>query len=130
VSDAGRGPKGDKGDSGEGMNRGTRYAMVFLFFLAMAIGVAALVRANLEADTASTQARAANARAHAQCKFDADIGGVPVTVSTTGKPSKLGVTIVSDARVAWHLAGCSSPMLGAPAPSFVKWAPFYKLPVN
>ncbi len=57
------------------------------------------------------------------CKFDADLGGAPIAVSpATGKPSLLGVTIVSDARVEWHGLGCPG-RLTPPAPSF-------KLPDN
>src|SRR5260221_1932890 len=64
------------------------------------------------------------------CKFDADLGGAPIMVNpATGKPSLLGVTIISDARVEWHALGCPGK-LPPPAPSFAKWSRFYKLPDN
>lgn len=66
----------------------------------------------------------------ASCHFNADLGTVPVSVNPkTGQASLLGVSIVSDARVAWHRLGCDG-RLAAPAPSFVRWARFYKLPLN
>src|SRR5258706_11780239 len=55
------------------------------------------------------------------CKFDADIGGAPIAVNpATRKPSLLGVTIVSDARVAWHGLGCPGK-LAPPSRSFARW---------
>src|SRR5258706_13312817 len=51
------------------------------------------------------------------CKFDADLGGAPIMVNpATGKPSLLGVTIVSDARVEWHGLGCPGKPPPPPPP--------------
>jgi hypothetical protein len=78
-------------------------------------------------------ARAVNSvrqQARAECRFDADLGGAPVAASpATGKPSLLGVTIVSDARVAWRQLGCTG-RLPAADPSFIKWARYYRLPAG
>ena len=103
--------------------KGNWVAVIALLVLVLVMGGGNLLATYLLAG-------AANAHARAQCKFDADIGGVPVTLAANGKPSRLGVTIVSDARVAWHTAGCPDPALGPPAPSFAKWARAYRLPVN
>ena len=62
------------------------------------------------------------------CKAAADIGSAPVAINpATGKASLLGVSIVADYRQIWHGNGCTTPMLGPPAPSFVRWAKFYGL---
>lgn len=78
-------------------------------------------------------ARAVNGLAkqqHAQCKFYDDIGGSPITVQgSTVKPSLLGVSIVSDARVAWHQLGCRGTQQPA-SESFLHWAAYYHLPTG
>src|SRR5258706_3050080 len=62
------------------------------------------------------------------CKFDADLGGAPIMVNpATGKPSLLGVTIVSDARVEWHGLGCPGKLPPTPPP-FPTRAPRYTPP--
>lgn len=101
---------------------GAARAVVFLFAVSLAIG-------GLNFFWTSREVNAANARAQAQCAFNADLGPVPVTVPKTGKPSLLGVKIISDARVAWHLARCPG-RLAPPAPSFVQWAGYYHLPAG
>lgn len=64
------------------------------------------------------------------CRFDGDLAGVPITLNpATRRASELGVKIVSDSRVAWRLAGCPG-RLASPAPSFLRWARFYRLPVK
>lgn len=66
----------------------------------------------------------------AQCRFDADLGGVPVSINpATHEASVLGVKIVSDSRVAWRLAGCPGTLPRA-TPSFLRWAKFYHLPTG
>jgi hypothetical protein len=73
---------------------------------------------------------AANARARAQCHFDAHLGGAPLTVNPkTGKAALLGVQIISDARVAFRQAGCEGRLPPAD-PSFLHWAAYYKLPAG
>ena len=62
------------------------------------------------------------------CKFYDDLGAAPVA-EVNGKASLLGVTIVSDARVAWHEGGCPGEQQAASS-SFLKWAKVYKLPVD
>jgi hypothetical protein len=66
-------------------------------------------------------------RTAAACNFYQDLSGIPVAVSaTTGKPSELSVGIVAHAREAFRGSGCAG-ILPPPAPSFVKWAPYYHL---
>jgi hypothetical protein len=122
-----RGPKGERGEQGlpgmPGMTRGARRGFVYLSVLMLLLAAANLV-------FTSRQTGASDARARAQCRFDADLGGAPVAVvPKTGKPSQLGVTIVSDARVAWHQAGCTGQLPG-PSPSFRQWAAYYHLPAG
>ena len=105
------------------MTRGARYSAVFLFVFSVLLATANLL-------WSSRQYSQANARTRAQCQFDADIGGAPIAVNVaTGKASVLSVTIVSDARVAWHHLGCPGA-LAPPDPSFAHWAAYYRLPVN
>jgi hypothetical protein len=66
---------------------------------------------------------------HAQCKFYDDLGSSPITAVPGAKASILGVSLVSDARVAWHRLGCSGTQQPA-APSFLQWAAYYKLPAD
>lgn len=101
---------------------GASRAVVALFVLAFLL-------AGLNFFWTSHQVNTANTRAQAQCQFDADLGAAPITPPAGGKPSVLGVTIISDARVAWHRAGCPG-RLAPPDPSFVKWAARYKLPAG
>lgn len=65
-----------------------------------------------------------------QCRFDADLSGVPVTLNpATHQASLLGVKIVSDSRVAWRVAGCPGTLPPA-SRSFTRWARFYHLPAG
>jgi hypothetical protein len=103
------------------MSRGARYAAVALLLLTLIVGAANLLATFGEVG-------ALRSAVLTQCKFNADLGAAPIVVSPeTGKASLLGVTIVSDARVAWRGLGCTG-LLPAPAPSFVRWAKFYHLP--
>jgi hypothetical protein len=120
-----RGPKGERGEQGlPGMSRGARRAFTYLLILIILLTALNLL-------WTSRQTGEANRRAQAQCRFDADLGGAPAPVAgaTTGKPSLLAVTIVSDARVAWHQTGCAGH-LDAPSPSFRRWAAYYRLPAG
>jgi hypothetical protein len=120
-----RGPRGERGEAGArgpGMPRAVLRALAYLAAVMLLLTAANLLWTSL-------QAGAASRRAQAQCSFDADLGGAPVgTDPKTGKASLLGVTIVSDARTAWHQAGCSGQLPG-PSPSFRQWAAYYRLPV-
>jgi hypothetical protein len=122
-----RGPKGDQGDQGKrgpGIPRAVLRGFVYLSVLMLLLTAANLV-------FTSRQTGASDARARAQCRFDADLGSAPAPVAgaATGKPSLLAVTIISDARVAWHQAGCAG-QLAAPSPSFRQWAAYYHLPAS
>ena len=121
-----RGPKGDRGEQGRqgpGLPRAVLLGFVYLSVLMLLLAGANLL-------FTSRQVSAADARARAQCGFDADIAGVPVTVSpATAKASLLSVKLVSDARVAWRQAGCTG-LLAAPSPSFRQWAAYYRLPAG
>lgn len=105
------------------MTAGARHAVIFLFALSM-------ILAGLNFLWTATAVNDAESRARALCAFDAHLGMAPLTLNpATGKPSLLGVQIISDARVAWRQAGCEG-RLPPPAPSFAKWAAYYKLPVG
>lgn len=119
-----RGPQGDRGPKGEpGMSRGARLGFTYLSVLMLALAAANLL-------WTSRQVGVLNAKTSAQCQFDADLGGAPVTVSPrTGRPAVLAVSIVSDARVAWRQTGCPGA-LPPPDPSFLRWAAFYRLPAG
>jgi hypothetical protein len=104
------------------MPRAVRLGFVYL-------SVLTLLLAGLGLFWTSRQVSEANARAQAQCAFNADLGPVPVTIPASGKPAILGVKIISDARIAWRRAGCPG-RLAPPAPSFVRWARFYHLPAG
>lgn len=119
-----RGPKGERGEQGlPGMSRGARLGFVYLSVLMLLLAGANLLWTSL-------QTGAANAKTQAQCRFDADLGSAPVAVDPkTGKPSLLAVTVVSDARTAWHQTGCPG-QLDAPSPSFRRWAAYYRLPAG
>lgn len=105
------------------MTSGAAHAVVFLFILSLAVGA-------LNFFWTSRVVSGANTRARALCQFDAHLGSAPVSLNpSTRKASLLGVQIVSDARVAWRMAGCEG-RLPAPDPSFVKWARYYKLPAG
>ena len=97
-------------------------AFVFLSVLTLLVGA-------LNFYWTSRLAAANTARARAQCAFDADLAPLPVTIPKTGNPSVLGVKLISDARVAWRLAGCPG-QLGPPDPSFTRWARYYHLPAG
>jgi hypothetical protein len=103
------------------MTAGARRAIIGLAVTGVAVNAATVVLA--ARDVAGLRTAVLT-----QCKFDADLGGAPVAVSpATGKPSLLGVTIVSDARIAWYGLGCPG-RLAPPAPSFGRWAAYYHLP--
>jgi len=121
-----KGQKGDKGETGaagQGMTRGARRAVIFLFALAVAL-------AGMNLLFTSVTVNHLRSAVLAQCQFNADLGAAPVTVSpSTGRASRLGVLIISDSRTAWHGLGCPG-RLPPPAPSFAKWAKTYHLPVG
>ncbi|HSZ38458.1 MAG TPA: hypothetical protein VK817_00725 [Trebonia sp.] len=118
-----KGERGEAGARGPGLSWGTRRGFVYLSLLMLLLTALNLL-------WTSRQTGASNARAGAQCHFDADLGGAPVAADPkTGKPSLLAVTIVSDARTAWHQAACAG-QLPAPSPSFRQWAAAYNLPAG
>lgn len=124
-----RGDKGDKGDAGQtgaagaGITPGALRAVIFLFAFT-------LLLAGLNLLFTSSQVNDLRTSVLTQCRFDADVGSVPVATSpATGQASKLGVSLVSDSRVAWHGLGCPGK-LAPPQPSFVKWAKYYHLPIG
>jgi len=104
------------------MSDTSRRAVVALFVLSLLIG-------GLNFFWTSRQVNEATTRARALCRFDADLGAAPLTVPAGAKASRFGVLIISDARTAWHRAGCPG-RLAPPAPSFIRWARFYHLPAG
>lgn len=114
--------RGDPADPSTGMSAGARHAVIFLFVFAVALAGVNLLFTAMDVNRLRDAV-------HAQCQFSADLGSAPIMVSPSGKPSRLGVTIVSDSRVAWHGLGCPG-RLPPPAPSFAHWAAVYHLPVG
>lgn len=105
------------------MTRGARWAAIGLLILTLITGGANLLATYLEVS-------AVRGAVKAECHFNYDLGGVPITVNpATGKASVLGVKIVADSRAAWRGLGCPG-RLPSPSPSFVKWALYYHLPAN
>ncbi len=119
-----RGLRGERGERGApGMSNGVRRGFVYLLVLILVLEGANLV-------WTSRETGAVNAKAQAQCRFDADVGAAPVGIDPkTGRASQLGVSIVSDARTAWRQSGCAG-QLPAPSPSFRQWAAYYRLPAG
>jgi hypothetical protein len=118
-----RGEPGRQGEPGPGLSPLRAYGIVVLFALAFLVAVAAVTGVVTEVSALQREVRS-------QCKFDADLAGVPVSLNpATNKPSVLGIKIVSDSRVAWRQAGCPGT-LPAPSPSFTRWARFYHLPTG
>jgi hypothetical protein len=116
--------RGEKGDKGEpGITSGARRGIAYLFIFIALIAAISLIYTTLTADHLHVELQS-------QCQFDADLGGVPVSLNpATGRASVLGVKIVSDSRVAWHQAGCPG-RLAPPSPSVARWAKFYHLPTG
>jgi hypothetical protein len=105
------------------ISAGARNALIILIGLGLALNMITII-------FSAREVGALRSAVQAQCLFDADLGGVPVMVNpATGKAAKLGVTIISDARVAWYGLGCPGA-LAPPSPSFRKWAEYYRLPYN
>jgi hypothetical protein len=119
------------------------YALCVLFVVMIAIGGANLlftsnqvhaVRAqNVQIEQNARSLAVANAvlrkQITADCGFDRDLSGLPLTNLPNGHPSELGVKIISDSRGAWAGHGCPGH-LPPPDPTYVRGAKFYSLPVN
>lgn len=119
------------------------YAGIVLFLFMTGIGLANLlftssnvqqVRANsaliqvqvqLNQEIIAKQQR----QIRASCNFYADLAGLPLANGPDGKPSELGVKIISDSRGAWDGLGCPGT-LAPPSASYVRGAALYRLPVN
>lgn len=120
-----RGLKGDKGDTGAagpGMTSGARHAVIFLFVFALVLSAMNLLWTSMQVNNLRAQVLT-------ECMFDADIGSAPVVVAASGKPSLLGVRIISDSRMSWHGHHCPGRLAPA-APSFAHWAREFHLPVG
>jgi hypothetical protein len=105
------------------MTRGARLAAIGLLILVLIMGGANLLATYLQVHTV-------RAAVQAECHFNYDLGGVPITVNpATRKASVLGVKIVADSRAAWRGLGCPG-LLPSPSPSFAHWARYYHLPAS
>jgi hypothetical protein len=112
------------------MTTGARRGLTYLLVVGVAINAAAFWLSARAVNDLRYQQTRLHAAVIAQCKFNADLGAAPVTVNpATGKASALGVSIISDARMAWHGLGCPG-RLAPPEPSFVKWAKRLHVPVT
>jgi len=110
----------------EGARRASRrlaWSLVVLFAVTAVIGAANLIYTTQQVHRVRHAERSA-------CGFYAHLADLPISVNpVTRKATLLAVQIVSDARVSWRGLGCPGT-LPPPAPSFVKWAAFFKLPVS
>lgn len=103
------------------MTQGARRATASLLVIFIAFAAIVILYTAVNTQRLTREVRS-------QCRFDADLAGVPITVNpATRRAAPLSVKIVSDARTAWHQAGCPG-RLAAPSPSFTRWARFYHLP--
>lgn len=69
------------------------------------------------------------ARLRASCEFWRTLAPLPVTIAQqTGKPSRLGVSIIAESREAYEGQGCGKPPPADPA--FARWARYYHLPTG
>ena len=120
------------------------YAVVILFAVTIILLAASFLFQNgqvhqLQATTAQAQRNTealakANAvlkkQIQADCGWYRDVSGLPVAPPPMGgRPSIVLPRLISDSRAAWHGHGCPGQIPPAD-PSFVKWAAFYRLPVN
>ncbi|HVH81329.1 MAG TPA: hypothetical protein VM782_18155 [Stellaceae bacterium] len=103
------------------MTRGAAVSAVVLFAFAAASGAANLL-------WTAAEVGGLRAAVSGSCEFERDIGTIPVTPPPpVRRPSRVGVAIVADARLAYQRLGCAPP-LPPPAASFVRWARYYDLP--
>jgi hypothetical protein len=65
-------------------------------------------------------------RTASACSFYADLSGLPVTLTASGRPSELGVAIIAHSRGAFRGSGCGGE-LPPPSPTFAHWAPYFHL---
>ena len=101
------------------MSKGLGRSVVALFVVALALGGAALFAVN-------TQVGKLQAQQQAACGFAHDLGSVPIASSP--KPSRLGVSLVTDSRAQWRALHCPGT-LPVP-PGLARWAAYYHLPGN
>jgi hypothetical protein len=110
------------------MTVGARRGLTYIFLLTVILIGGSYWQSSQAQNRLASQQAALRMSVQAQCRFDADLGSAPITLNpATGKASLLGVSIVSDSRVAWHGLGCPGK-LAPPSPSFLKWSKFYGLP--
>lgn len=122
-----QGTPGEKGDPGEpGMTAAARRAFGILAVTVFALAAAALFIGIRQINAIHVQETRLEHAIHAQCRFDRDIGGAPITVNAAGKASRLAVEIVADARAAFRGLGCAG-RLTPPAPPLRRWARYYHL---
>ena len=126
------------------------YAVIVLFIFTIAIGISNLLFTNSQVSTVrSTQSEASQntialqrqndplqatiarqeQQIRADCHFDADLAGLPIASGPNGKPSELGVKIISDSRATFRGHGCPGS-LPPPDPSYLAGAKLYGLPAN
>ena len=93
----------------------------------LAVGVASVVASVAYASTTARRQDAVIAQLRAQqlaaCGFARDLGGVPLPDKP--RPSKLGVSLVTDSRAQWRTLHCPGA-LPVP-PGLAKWAAVYHL---
>lgn len=66
---------------------------------------------------------------NASCRFYEHLSSAPIVAPKGVTPSRLGVEIIGDSRAAFIGQGCPG-LLPAPDASFVRWAHFYRIPIE
>jgi len=105
------------------------YRNIIILILSACFILFALVGVGVGLSLYQVHALATQSNAGA-CDFFGDLASLPITTPEgISKPSRFGVQLVSDSRKSWHTFNCTGPE-HKPDPTFVRWARYYKVPIN